>query len=478
MTNILIAGGGTSGWSAAAYLSSNKNLNITIIEPSDIPTIGVGESTIPYINIVHKEMDLDVFKTPEWINKVDGSLKFSIEFADFNRIGDKWIHPFLVSGTADTIMSDRTCSSQIPLEIYNSQQDYVDDNYVLPNLRSQKFTTPEEQSVDEKLNVAGYHIDAAKYANLLKQETTKRSNVTLLDAHIEDISVKDEKINNLVLNNGKVVNADLYIDCTGFRALLANAVNSEWDTSYSERLFVDTALAVQLPYIDRSKQMRNTTYCHALQNGWVWNVPLQTRIGTGYVYSSRHTSEDDARIEFKEHLSKMYGYNKDELTFRKLDFGVGIRRESWKNNVVAVGLSSFFLEPIESTAIATMHYQISTIADMLTTDYILPDDKIKRFNEVNNLAVDAIASYIELHYIMTKRDDSQFWSDVANIPFTKEQSDIMDLYLDKSKKFNRSTLRATTNGHNLFDQSSFLFLYLGYDLLPNNTYSMTDLENS
>jgi tryptophan halogenase len=181
-------------------------------------------------------------------------------------------------------------------------------------------------------------------------------------------------------------------------------------------------------------------------------------------------------MEFKKHLNEMYGYNKEELSFRKLDFGVGIRRESWKNNVVAVGLSSFFLEPIESTAISTMHHQISTVYNMLMHDYILPKDKIKRFNEINNLAVDAIASYIELHYTMTKRTDSQFWKDVASIELTDEQKNTLDLYLNPNKRFDRSTLKATTNGHSMFDQSSYLFLYLGYDLLPNNTYAMDDHE--
>ena len=135
MTNITIVGGGTSGWSAAAFLSKNPKLNVTIVEPSDIPTIGVGESTIPYINITHKEMELDVFDTPEWINKVDGSLKFSIEFANFNRIGETWIHPFLVSGSNDNIMSAETCSSHIPLNIYQSQPDYVCLLYTSPSPR-------------------------------------------------------------------------------------------------------------------------------------------------------------------------------------------------------------------------------------------------------------------------------------------------------------------------------------------------------
>ena len=476
MNNIVIVGGGTSGWSAAAFLSKNPKLNVTIIEPSDIPTIGVGESTIPYINVIHNMMELDVFKTPEWIHRVDGTLKFSIEFADYNRIGETWIHPFTVSNSKDEEMTGLTCHSQVPLDIYESHSDFINDNYILPNMRSNKYTEPDEQTENDDIRYVGYHIDAAKYAQLLKEESLKRNNLKLIDAHVTGISVKDENITNLILSNEDIIDADLFIDCTGFRALLANAVGAEWDKSYSERLFVDTALAVQLPYRDRSTQMRNTTYCHALQNGWVWNVPLQTRIGTGYVYSSRHTSEDDARMEFKKHLNEMYGYNKEELSFRKLDFGVGIRPESWKNNVVAVGLSSFFLEPIESTAISTMHYQISTLYDMITNDYILPKDKIKRFNSVNKMSVDAIASYIELHYIMSKRTDSQFWKDVSSAKLTQVQKDTIELYLDSNRSFNRTTVDAVTGGHNIFDQSSFLFLYLGYDLLPNDTYSMDDHE--
>ena len=125
-----------------------------------------------------------------------------------------------------------------------------------------------------------------------------------------------------------------------------------------------------------------------------------------------------------------------------------------------------------------MHYQISTLYDMITNDHILPKDKIKRFNEINNLAVDAIASYIELHYIMSKRTDSQFWKDVSAGKLTQVQKDTIELYLDSNRSFNRTTVDAVTGGHSLFDQSSFLFLYLGYDLLPNNTYSIADLENS
>ena len=227
MNNIVIVGGGTSGWSAAAFLSKNPKLNVTIIEPSDIPTIGVGESTIPYINVIHDMMELDVFKTPEWIHRVDGTLKFSIEFADYNRIGETWIHPFTVSNSKDEEMTGLTCHSQLPLDIYKSHPDFINDNYILPNMRSTRYTEPDEQQENEDIRYVGYHIDAAKYAQLLKEESLKRSNLKLVDAHVADIAVKDENVTSLVLNNGEIITADIFVDCTGFRALLANAVGAE-----------------------------------------------------------------------------------------------------------------------------------------------------------------------------------------------------------------------------------------------------------
>jgi len=468
MTNIVIVGGGTSGWSAAAFLSKNKDFNLTVIEPSNIPTIGVGESTIPYINTFHSSTELEIFDNNNWVNEVDGTLKFSIEFADYNKIGSNWIHPFLSGNSFDHALVDQTCKSQLPINEYYDQPDFVVDNFVLPNLGYNNFVNNDGH---HKIVNAGYHIDAVKYANLLKEESLKRTNVKLIDDSVIDICLdKNNNIKELILNNS-IIKADIFIDCTGFNALLANAVGSEWDDSYTKRLFVDCALAVQLPYIDKSKQMRNTTYCHALKNGWVWNVPLQTRIGTGYVYSSRHTTQELATLEFKRHLNSMYGYDIDSINVRSVPFKVGIRPESWKNNVVAIGLSSFFLEPIESTAIATMHYQIATLYDMLNSKHILAEDKVKRFNYANKLSVDAIASYIEMHYIFTQRSDSSFWTDVRNLELTDIQRSVLNLYSDPDKELVKETVKAHTNGHSLFDQSSFMFLFLGYDIAPNQ---MTD----
>jgi len=470
-SNVVIVGGGTAGWSTAALLTANPDINVTVIEPSDIPTIGVGESTIPFINTIHQIMKMDIFDTPDWIKEVNGTLKFSIEFANFHEKERTWIHPFTSERTQDDRMTNHACNGDIPLEIYKDQDDFVIDNYCFPNLCAKQFTPYYDQNKYIMTPIAGYHVDAVLYADLLKRESTKRENCNYIDNSVKDIIVINDKIEKLVLKDNSVITADLFVDCTGFRALLANAVGSKWDDSYKERLFVDTALAVQLPYLDESKQMRNTTYCHALDYGWVWNVPLQTRIGTGYIYSSRYTTEEAATEEFKNHLHNKYGYAKEDLTFRKVPFDVGMRPEAWKNNVVAIGLSSFFLEPIESTAIAHLQHQANTVLDMLSAPWISDENKRKRFNSLNKSSLDAIASYIEQHYIFSNRKDTQFWKDITSIKLTDDQKDMLKTYTDPNLPFTMQYAKTKYGGHSLFSQSSYMFLFLGYDIAPNQ---MTD----
>lgn len=468
--NIVIVGGGTAGWSCAALLSTNEHLNITVIEPSDIPTIGVGESTIPYMNIIHKKMKMDVFKSTEWIKKVDGTLKFSIEFADYDYIGSKWIHPFTNPYSPDNEMTMRTLTGDIPLDIYVSQEDYVTDNFVLANLRAKQFTPYNEQYDRYYTTGVGYHINAGFYANLLKEESLKRNNCQYIDNSVKKVVLTDseeKEIDYLILNNDSIISADLYVDCTGFKGLLIDQVGAVWDSSYSKRLFVDTALAVQLPYINKDLQLRNTTYCHALKYGWVWNVPLQSRIGTGYVFSNKHTSIEHATEEFKQHLCDSYGYDKKDISPRVVNFNVGKRQESWKSNVVAVGLSSFFLEPIESTAIAHLQHQADTILDMLSADHITMENKRKRYNYLNNMSLDAIASYIELHYIFSKRRDTNFWKDFTSLPLTSEQKILLNNYIQDDNRFDTSIIKEFYGGHSIFDKSSHMFLYLGFDIAPN-----------
>lgn len=466
--NVVVVGGGTAGWSTAALLSTNKNITVTVIEPSDIPTIGVGESTIPYMNIIHTKMNMRIFDTPDWLKEVNGTLKFSIEFVDYHRKGHKWIHPFTHPNSPDNSITIKTCSSEIALNVYCSQDDFVNDCYVFANLRSNQFTPYTAQNDYYFTPSAGYHIDAGLYGNMLKRESLKRDNCHHIDSSIVDIDIdENEYVSSITLKNGERLtkqDIDLFVDCTGFRGLLANAVGAEWNSEYSKRLFVDTAIAVQLPYVNKDVQMRNTTYCHALGYGWSWNVPLQNRIGTGYVFSSKHTTIEQASEEFKQHLHETYGYDKDSLEFRTVPFQTGLRNETWKNNVVAVGLSSFFLEPIESTAIAHLHHQADTILEMLNSTHISMENKRKRFNYLNKISLDAIASYIEMHYIFSERRDTSFWREFTDLKLTDDQKYILRKYINKDENFD---LTGIFEGHSIFDISSHMFLFLGFDISPN-----------
>ena len=466
---VVIVGGGTAGWSAAAHFSNRENYEVVIVEPADIPAIGVGESTIPSINKFNRSVGIEEFNSPKWLEEVNGTLKFSIEFADFFKKGHKWIHPFVYNlRYEDTNTTTRVCKGEYPLEQHTSQQDFVESNYIFPRLRAEGFIPYNEQFNRDVTRVCGYHIDAVKYGSFLKKKSLERSNITLVTDEVDEVVVRQRKVEELKLKSGRVISGDIYIDCTGFKGLLANAVGSEWDSSFSDRLFVNRALTAKLPIVDSKKQLRNTTYCHALKAGWVWNIPLQTEVGTGYVFSDRHTTSKEAEEEFKEHLHVEYGYDPCTLKFREIPFKVGHRPESWKENVVCIGLSASFLEPLESTAISTLHYQITTAAELLGATYIKEERKRKRFNFLNNMTLKAIASYVELHYLFSDRRDSTFWKEVSKLPLTKTQQTLLDAYQDPHTAFNLNMIKDIEGEqHTIFDHASYMFLFLGYDIPPN-----------
>lgn len=469
--NVVVVGGGTAGWSTAAILSSNEDITVTVVDPSSIPTIGVGESTLPHMNNAHQQMGFSIFDNNMWLNEVDGTFKFSIYFKDFYKKGSSWINPFLVPanlpnqvGYADTFMPALTYSGEVDLSNYKDQPSYVTDNYYFADMQARGFLEPKEEEPINVPSYGGYHLDAGLYGKLLKRESCKRSNVTFIDSEVKQI-VGD--IDSVVLNDGTKLTADLFVDCTGFNAILMNHMKSPWDDTYKERLFVDTAVAVQLPYVNKAKQQRNFTLCHALENGWVWSVPLQSRIGTGYVFSSKHTNPDQAKTRFTEYLVDRYGYNEKDISLRTVKFNTGVRRESWKGNAVAVGLSSFFLEPIESTAIAQLQIQAIKIKELIEASHISLTNKAKVYNKMNNLSLDGIANYIESHYLFSKRKDSKFWRDVTSLPLDSVQQETLNRFVDVDTVFDSSVTDKKYEGQSMFNDMTYLFLFLGYDIGPN-----------
>lgn len=454
--NIIIIGGGTTGWSAAALLSLVKNASVTIIDPKDIPIIGVGESTIPHLNKFHEQSKLP-FNDMDWLNAVSGTMKLGIEFADFFEKDSAWFHPFM---SLSHRHRDYAALDKLIENPKQNQYRFVLENIHYGKLINSGYTECNNSYISGK-GVA-YHIDAVKYSSLLKEECLKRNNIYFLDSYVKDCIVENQNLKKLILSDDTEISGDLYVDCTGFNSIIANKMQIPWK-SFADKLIVDTAIVVQLPYTDKQKQLKNYTYCRGMDAGWSWRIPLQNRIGYGYNYASRYIDHNLAEKEFREHLVGYYGYHEKEIKFRKIKYHPGMREESWKGNVICMGLSSFFVEPIEATAITTTQNMCYHLKELLNSDYIKYENKKKQFNNILLQATTSITEYIEMHYSLTKREDTDFWRYYKNKPKSEIQTKIMMEYMT-NRNFHDEHLKPLLPYHNIFNYASWAFQFAAADL--------------
>lgn len=464
---VVIVGGGSSAWSAAAILSSSRGLNIKVVEPEQSQPIGVGESTLPQINAFHKKTGLSIFSTNKWLDEVDGTAKFSIEFEDFHsKIGSKWIHPFLAApgGDVDTIDGFIRGESEFAKEI--SQREWAERNIFLAKMQANRFYSRDE--VDGL--PSGYHFDAAKYGELLKRAVlTERPNVELINATVEgaarDASADNEDtIVALMLSNGELVRGDYFVDCTGFKSVISTGEYLDYDF----RLYCDTALAAQLPYIDKLSQQRNTTHCKGMSSGWVWNVPLQSRVGTGYVYSSRHITQEDAEEEFRDYLQKQFGYEKSDIALRKVDFSPRRKKEPWAGNTISIGLSGFFLEPLESTGLALTHISLIRLLPLIEQAGVSDDLRRTKFNRFVAANTDEAMEFIDAHYAFSERIDTEFWRDSSVKFFSPVQSELFNAYMTPGESFNDEVIFDSVGPYYFFTSPSWAMLFYGNKFQPNS----------
>ena len=420
--HILIAGGGTAGWSTAAILSTNPSLRVTVLDPSHIAAIGVGESTLPHLHQAHKAMALPVLQTQRWAQAVDATVKLGIAFEDFYQSGQRWLHPFLDAAHIDRV---RLAQSLADRELANApdQWAFASEKTWAGKTLQKGFITQDDWFDRYRIAARGgggaFHFDALKYAALLRQETTARANVQTYDAAIARV-VCDASgaVGHLTLDDGHKLSADLYIDCTGFSAILADAVQSPW-IKVADRLLVDQAWVVQLPYIDQARQQLNLTHCQGLGAGWVFHIPLGTRIGTGYIHASRYSDSESAKAALIAHLVSRWGYEAQVIEPRLVRFKTGFRPHLWHQNVVAIGLSGFFCEPIESTAIALGQYAAMLLAEYLGAHHIPLALLRGRFNAEMREQHDDVLDFVQAHYQLTARSDTAFWKDYADAPRSK-----------------------------------------------------------
>jgi len=410
INSITIVGGGTAGWLTALLLQSyfhrtatgDTGKTITLIESPNIPTVGVGEATVPGMPRTLRAAGLS---EQEFFKTCNASFKLGVLFANWNvdaaaRQID-YVNPFAGPGALDGIEH-----GYYYLQNGADGQDFSQVFCPHADL-ARAFKGPRplgEKPYTMKIGHA-YHLDAGKFANMARDICVARG-----VRHIRDDVVHVEQdgrgyVSALQLDQGGHHAVDLVIDCTGFRGVIINEVMKEPFISYSRYLANDRALAVQIPHPDPTR-IPSMTRSYALGAGWCWRVPLFNRIGTGYVYSSAHRTDEEARDEFVAHLGDTW----NGVEPRVIPMRVGRNENAWVKNVVAVGLSGGFIEPLESTAI----HMIDTAVRWLATyfpDSDYPEPLRRHYNKLVGSLYDEVRDFICLHYALGNRTDSQYWID-------------------------------------------------------------------
>lgn len=460
---VVIVGGGSSAWSAAGLLSSSRSLKVKVIEPKLSQPIGVGESTLPHINNFHGETKLKALRGRSWVDEVDGTAKFTIQFEEFFRLnGEKWVHPFFVTGDDDLRVYREFQLGKSETAAHLGQSEWTERNVLLAKMQAQKFWGNQESSGYP----TGFHFDATLYGQYLKNAVlSERPAVELITSSVTEV-IRDGNgdVVKLCLTNGDSVTGEYFVDCTGFKSLLSTGETLD----YTDRLYCDTAIAAQLPYRDKELQQKNTTHCKAMSAGWVWNVPLQSRIGTGYVYSSRHIDQSHAEQEFRKYLEQRFGYPPSEVTFRRVDFTPRRKKETWKGNVISIGLSGFFLEPLESTGIALTHLALQKLKPLLEPSTLSQEVRRAKFNKCVNQRADEAMEFIDAHYAFSERNDTEFWRDCGNRKLSQVQQKIFDGYTASNIEFSDELVSEAIGPYRFFSAPSWAALLYGNRYQPNS----------
>jgi tryptophan 7-halogenase len=424
LKKVLIVGGGTAGWLTACYLARAVNaidprsVQVHLVESADIATIGVGEATFPSIRGTLSAIGLDerrflvgahaTYKQGihyrHWV-RPPGTPGPDHYFHPFNapsqRPGGPELLPYWLLGVAPEGVSFADAVSM--------QSTVVDHARAPRRARDGDYQGP--------MNHA-YHFDAASFARVLSEHAQGTLGVVRHVATVERTELDEQgAIARVVTKEQGELTADLYIDCTGLRGTLIGGAMQSPFRSRADVLFVDRAVALQVPYDRPDAPIPSYTISSAQEAGWIWDIGLQTRRGTGYVYSSRHTTDERA----EEVLRSYVGAAGDGLKPVKVKFEAGYRPEPWRKNCVAVGLSGGMVEPLESTGIALIELASYLITHLLPGDTTEMESAARHFNEMMVARYDRIIDFIKMHYCLSQRCDSAFWvdnRDVASIPPT------------------------------------------------------------
>ena len=448
---VVIAGGGTAGWIAAAALSKKLGelLDITLVESEAIGTVGVGEATIPPMRVFHKLLGID---EREFMRATSATFKLGIEFEHWGEQGERYIHAFGKNGRESWLAEfhhfwlrglERGMDSEIG--------DYC---FELQAAKQGRFGVGPQSNINY-----AYHLDAGLYAKFLRR-FSEQLGVRRSEGKIERVEQcpQSGNIQALQLDNGTRIEGELFIDCTGFRGLLIEQTLHSGYEDWSHWLPCDSAVALQTESVGA---MLPYTRSIARDSGWQWRIPLQHRTGNGLVYCSQHMSDDDARAQLLENLD-----GKPVTDPRLIRFRTGRRRKAWHKNVIALGLASGFIEPLESTSI---HLVITGVTRLLQNFPLqgISAATVDYYNRETREELEKIRDFIVLHYHLTRRQDSAFWRYCGDMEIPQTLAERMALF--------RETARAYQAEGELFRVDSWVQVMIGQGLLPQSHHPLPNM---
>lgn len=459
---ILIVGGGTAGWMAANLLATHwSDIEICLLESSDIGVIGVGEGSTPHLKFFFDEVGIE---EAEWMPRCNATYKNGITFANWSSIPgfESYFHPF--PAQTDDIFTVPTFFNNINARMQGYNANVHPDYYFLETYITQKNLGP-IPAENFPFGVAyGYHFDSGLLGLFLAEKAVSKGVKRLFGTVTEVLMNKNDELASVRLDDDSILPADFFIDCSGFKSLLLQGALEAEYKSFKENLFNNAAVVMPTAM---SAIIPPETKSTALSNGWAWKIPLTNRYGNGYVYSADYITPEQAETELRQHL----GMLDESVAARHLQMKVGRVEKHWEKNCVAVGLSQGFIEPLEATAIALSFNTISGFIKFYEKGAYtnLFQDA---FNKEINTRFDGIRDYIVCHYKVNQRKDTEYWKDnAANTHLSEVLNQIIHFW-QKGDDFAKNMYMNNLVG--AYQPKSWACLLAGYGIFPPLKYSQTN----
>jgi len=426
----------------------NSGLQITLVESEQIGTVGVGEATLPHIRFFNDTLGIDEAR---FMQATKATFKMGIEFRDWGKIGDRYIHPFGDYGHPVNNVEFYHYWNKLRLMGDTSKL----DSYSFPVIASElgRFRFPDEDitKIESTFGYA-YQFDSSLYAKFLRKHA-ENNGVQRIEGKVTNVRANPESgfIRQLELESGETIEAELFIDCTGFRGVLIEQTLKSGFEDWSQWLPCNRALAIPSANVGKLMPFTRAT---ARKAGWQWRIPLQHRTGNGHIYWNEHMSDDEAHKILLKNIEGEPLADANQLYFK-----TGKRKKFWSKNVIAIGLSAGFLEPLESTSIYLIQEGITALLELFP-DTTFPQSDMNEYNARMDLYFERVRDFLLLHYVATKRDDSEMWKYFSNMKLPESLQDKIEAWQQRGHIIKYEI--------GAFHPPSWVAVMIGQNLLPEN----------